>query len=617
MKTLHAAFIDDATQYLQKLEEILTHYNSKKDESENINEAFRLIHSVKSESAYLGYESIAEKSHQIESVFEELRRTGDMALNTLTIIDRIRTIRLEIEKIQQEKSSKALAETRKKRNLDLGSVSSSGPKIGEFEKELLAEAQERGERLYRLVCEIDDDAPLKHPKLYLIINNLEQIVNVIAYTPSLKTINNNASQLNVIFSTSVDEKEIYDAVNIDQVKRIQLAGLEYTAFLSTSIVANDAARPGGTLRINSSVIDKILSYLDEMKIRIHGMNKYAKKDTQILPIYRKQLFLIKNLSDEMETILKNIRMVSLKDEFSDLQGFVRELAGQLGKKAELTINTGNIRLDRRIVDQLVDPIRHIIRNAVDHGLETPEKRLDAGKSETGSVDLTVKRDEQKISIEISDDGRGIDREKILKRALELGLIHSIDSDIDILSLLSEPGFSTSEQITEISGRGVGLDLVHQRIKEIAGSGFSYINWPGEGCTFIITLPGEFTVLDVLIVQSAGKTLAVPVRNIERRIETDLSRFSANKDGRLLYENMPVYTAEGRLFESDSLPEEKLCLEIRHLRKKGCLLIDEILFSQQLPEDQLTLIDEGNPHLFSVHLAGRRMEYYYLNPSIIL
>lgn len=619
MKTLHKTFIEDSTGFLLKLEEILNNFDSEAVNSEEINEAFRLIHSIKSEAAYLGYEEIAVKAHNIESEFDQVRKGNEIHLNIEELFEKVRYIRKSVENIH-------LTELVEEKTMQIDEaeqailLSDSDPEIRAFEKQLISEAQDRGEKLYRLVCEIEDDAPLKHPKRYLIVNNLEQLVNVIAYSPSLEKIDNDLAKIHVIFSASIQEKEIYDAVNIDQIKKIQLAELDYSSFLTpreASAAEQNPPEKKGVIRVETETIDKILSYVDEFKIQIHGINKYAGSNKDILPRIRQQIISLKDLTNDMEIILKNVRMVRLSDEFRNYPSFVRELAGKLGKKAEFVMDVGAIRMDRQVIDILSDPITHLIRNAVDHGLEFPDVRIAAGKEAVGTITLSATQEDGQIVIEVTDDGNGINRAAVIKKAVELGILDEHSESADILNILTEPGFSTSTEVTEISGRGVGLDLVFQRIKEFASADFTCTNWPGEGISFSLTLPGEFTVLDIAIMRCGQKTLAVPARNIFKTHEVEAVSFSSGKDGKLLYNNEPVFTIEGRLYESDSLPEEKICIELSHLGKTGFLLADEFLFNQQVPEDQMVLLDEGNPFLYAVTIAGRKTEYMYLNPSMIL
>ena len=619
MKKLHSVFIEDSAGFLLELEEILSSYDSTSAGPEILNNAFRIIHSLKSEAAYLGFEEIATEAHEIESVLDEIRNEKIEGQLQNDLFEKVRSIRRALDNIHLT----GLASETDMSMMDDDLIPARNneynpePVVNDFEKRLLREALERDEVLYKLVCEIEDDAPLKHPKLYLIINNLEQIVNVIAYSPSLEKINNDFSRISVILTTLTDESDIYKAVNIDQIKKIQLAKLDYSTFLSPVEKGKDQPENIGSLRVETAQIDKILSYLDELKIRLHEITKYSSTNQDIMPRIRRQISSLGELSDGMEFILKNIRMVRLGDEFKKYPSFVRDLADKLGKKAELIMDLGQIRVDRRVLDLMSDPITHLLRNAVDHGLEHSEERKIAGKAPVGKISLTARQNDGRIIIEVADDGRGIDSRKIYDKALELGLISGDEKDFDILTILTEPGFSTSEEITEISGRGIGLDLVYQKIKDFASAEFSLLNWPGEGTAFILSLPGEFTVLDVLIVRCGEKTIAVPSRNIASTSRVDKDNFSALEDGKLCYKGKPVFTVEGRLYESDSCPDEEIVLEIDHLEKTGYLLADESLFSQQIAEDQMTLLDEGNPFIYSMVLAGRKTEYAFLNPSIIL
>ena len=200
---------------------------------------------------------------------------------------------------------------------------------------------------------------------------------------------------------------------------------------------------------------------------------------------------------------------------------VREIADMTGKSVRLITEGENTEVDKTVIDKLAEPLTHMIRNAVDHGLETPEQRLAAGKSEEGTLRLAAKHRSGRIVIEIADDGAGINRERVRQKAIDNGLITAeanlTDEEID--NLIFHPGFSTAEKISDISGRGVGMDVVKRSIQQLGGR-ISIVSQPGRGSVFTMSLPLTLAVLDGMVVTVAGQTLVVPLTAIVETLQPE-------------------------------------------------------------------------------------------------
>ena len=209
--------------------------------------------------------------------------------------------------------------------------------------------------------------------------------------------------------------------------------------------------------------------------------------------------------------------------FNRFPRVVRDVAAHDGKEVEFTIEGGETELDRGMMDGLSDPLLHIVRNAVNHGIELPEVREAAGKPRRGSLRLAARRDKDNVIIEIADDGAGIDPEKIRERAVRQGTMTpeaaAVATDEDLINLLFEPGFSTTEAITDISGRGVGLDVVRKTIESLKGT-IGVESEPGRGTTFELMLPPTMAIIDVMMVQINARRCAIPVSNV---VEVALAR----------------------------------------------------------------------------------------------
>ncbi len=592
---------------------------------EKVNQAFREIHSLKSESSYLGYEDVTDIANDIETILEELRR-GDREL-TRHIIDTLLSLLDSLESsVHERKKESSPVERFRSDGVELQPESEEpqrGVQFDEFEKNLILEARERGEKVYRMVCEIDDSESMKYPRIYLIINNLEILVNVIKVIPDIEEIEKkDISEVVLYFSSSVEEKDIYSAVNIDQIKRIQIISVDYPSLpggweqgSSPSVSPGSRIRQKYT-RIEAERLDDLLGYVDEMHFNLHRMDKtfdqFMKMNT------RKEFDGLSALISAMEAELKLMRMEPFSREFNRLPRLVRDASGKLGKKVEIEVQGGDITIDRRLLDILSDPIFHLVRNAVDHGIEKPEERTAAGKAETGTILVSAVVVEEQVIIQVADDGRVIDKNTVSAKAHELGIpVTAVDSMENLFALVSHPGFSTASDVSDYSGRGVGLDLVAQKIKQIECASIRMVTRPGEGTIFTITIPKGFSLLPLVLAKSKEMTLAVPKRSIEETVAIASGNFTRNEEGALLYGGIPVFTVNGRVLMKDKTPEEQFGIIISHLGEKGCLLVDELLFEKEVPEDTMFLGKETIPHIYPVTLNKRKTDFFYLNPSLIV
>jgi two-component system chemotaxis sensor kinase CheA len=241
---------------------------------------------------------------------------------------------------------------------------------------------------------------------------------------------------------------------------------------------------------------------------------------------------LQQLTREIQDSVMAIRAQPVKPVFQRMSRIVREVADMVGKSVRLVTEGENTEVDKTVIDKLAEPLTHMIRNAVDHGLESPEKRKAAGKNPEGTVKLTAKHRSGRIVIELSDDGAGINREKVKQKAVDNDLIPADAnlSDEEIDNLIFMPGFSTADKITDVSGRGVGMDVVKRSIQALGGR-ISIQSRPGHGSSFIMSLPLTLAVLDGMVVTVAGQTLVVPLTAIVETLQPEASAihsFGANQ-----------------------------------------------------------------------------------------
>jgi two-component system chemotaxis sensor kinase CheA len=291
---------------------------------------------------------------------------------------------------------------------------------------------------------------------------------------------------------------------------------------------NAASQAGsGSIRVDIRKIDSLINMVGELVIT-QSMLGMLGDDFDISRVERLKegLGQLERHTRELQESVMQIRMVPISFSFSRFPRLVHDLSSKLGKKIELEMSGENTEVDKTVIEKIGDPLVHLVRNSLDHGIELPAERLAAGKPETGTVHLSASHRGGNIVIEIRDDGRGLPRDKILAKAIERGLVREDDSlsDKDVYDLIFQPGFSTAEQVSDVSGRGVGMDVVRRNINELGGA-IEIESTPGEGSTIVIRLPLTLAILDGQTVRIGDESYIVPLVSIIESIQIKASMLS--------------------------------------------------------------------------------------------
>jgi two-component system chemotaxis sensor kinase CheA len=301
--------------------------------------------------------------------------------------------------------------------------------------------------------------------------------------------------------------------------------VQQQAAASTASTAATINAPGQTIRVDLDRVDRLINLVGELVINqamlAQSVNESASSDASAINMGLEEL---QQLTREIQDSVMAIRAQPVKPVFQRMSRIVREIADMTGKSVRLITEGENTEVDKTVIDKLAEPLTHMIRNAVDHGIESPEKRLAAGKPEEGTLRLVAKHRSGRIVIEIADDGAGINRERVRQKAIQNGLIASDNnlSDEEIDNLIFHPGFSTADKISDISGRGVGMDVVKRSIQSLGGR-ISITSRPGHGSIFTMSLPLTLAVLDGMVVTVAGQTLVVPLTAIVETLQPEASK----------------------------------------------------------------------------------------------
>lgn len=342
------------------------------------------------------------------------------------------------------------------------------------------------------------------------------------------------------------------------------------------------------VKVETSKLDYLVDMVGELVIA----QSLVQQDPLVIqlgePRLGRNLSQLGRITTDLQKIAMSLRVVPIRQTFQRMQRAFRDLVKKSGKQAELELVGEDSELDRSIVEQLADPLMHMIRNSVDHGLEAPGEREKTGKSGTGKVRLVASHQSGNVLIEVSDDGRGLNRAKILKKAIERGLIaEDATPPVDkILELIFEPGFSTADQISDVSGRGVGMDVVKQQIQKLRGR-IEIRSEPGIGTTFLLRFPLTLAIIDGLTVKVAGQRYILPlhcVHEIFRPVADSIYRVSGNQEVVMVRERvvplLRLYQMLDRTPASTD-PYDGILIAAELEGRRYCLLVDELLGKQEV------------------------------------
>ncbi|MFO7731154.1 MAG: ATP-binding protein [Spirochaetia bacterium] len=632
--SLFHSFLRDSESFIKGLNRSLLALEQNPRDITYIDELFRNAHSLKSEADYLNQTEIAAEAHQIESAIQNIRDHSEVPNRRqfdafFSSVDKVQEMlgQLRQYRVQSKGQSGDTAQDPGRNELlhKAAPASESGlkgsqepllPKLGDFEKSLLRESRKREERFFRVYVELSDQAELPYAKAYLILSNLEQLVQVVHSEPQFGAAAEDEDpkcflQLMFFCTGNLQESELYRAVNIDQIKKISISPLDYKSVLGEQVQKTGSLEFTNELQvhINGGDLDELNGYVDELKIRAHRLKRALSAK---LGKESDHLSLFTRLVDDLEAFTHRISLVQLDEALQPHYRLVRDLASSLDKEVELHLEHCNITLDRRAAELISEILVHLVRNAVSHGIEKPIERAQKGKASMGRITIAAEKENEKIRITVADDGAGIDEEGLKQQARKADI--EADSD-ELLSYLVYPGLSTLSEADSRAGRGYGLDLVYQKLQEFEGGKLEVASHPGLGTSFIMTLPAGFSILSLLVIRYENKLVAIPAKHVVSRIELKNGTFSSGKNGELFWNEFPVFNPEGQLFYTDTYPPQGLGVVISYLKYKVLVLVDEILFHKEVAEESITLYIAGSPHLHKMSLYNTESELYYLSPSI--
>ena len=652
-------FIDETAEHIQSLSDCIMVLEKEPENKDTINEIFRAAHSLKGMAGTMGFKRMQHLTHDMEDVFQEVRSdkvkvTSEMIDLLFQCLDAIEGY-LEIikstsdegtedneaiivglnkflekaegataapapEKTVEKPKAKAEKEetVRAKKYLDIN--------FSENDKEAIKTAEEGGAKVYGITVYVQKECLLKAARAFLVFKAVEELGQILVYSPSSQDIEDERFELDFSFYLSTDSdldtvlqaiksvSEIEGVVG-ETVKYATISGKDEEAEEETTAVAapkrtatvavkenkqqapvskaKTANKPvtNRTVRVDIEKLDALMNQVSELIIAKNSLVSISTTESGNLQnqSFHEQIEYLERITTNLHESVMKVRMVPIESVVNKFPRMIRDLARKLDKKMELYMTGEDTELDRTVVDQIGDPLQHLLRNSADHGLESAELRAERGKPAVGSINLNAYQEGNNVIIEVSDDGNGIDTEMVKKKAIERGLVSMEQADKlsqkEIIDFLFMPSFSMAKEVTDVSGRGVGLDVVKSNIEALGGD-VEVKSKLGEGTKFSVRLPLTLAIIQALMVEIREEKYAIAlgsIQNIEDIPVKEIKYVEAKEVIHLRGIVIPLIRLDKMLDiePMDEEPESLTVVVVKKGDKYAGLVVDNLMGQQEI------------------------------------
>jgi len=535
-------FLTESREHLSAMNHALLALESTPGATEPVGAIFRAVHTVKGMSATMGYRAVTDLAHEMESVLDRVRRgelSADAPLMEL-LFQGADALEQAIESAVQSSpagggdgdaaipESIAVVITLLKAcsasPAPVAPVAPAAPSTGAPGEGPAPVPHATSSRLVRL--RLASGTALRGARALLLVKKAEALGTVLEVVPPVEALQ--AEEFGAGFSIHLDSTVPRDDIvralfAVGDVDRVEVDGVETVGQpLAQGASEGQAAvaRPTRQVRIDLQRLDALMNMVGELVIARGRLLELAARHED--PALEEAVAHAARLIGEMQDEVMLSRMVPVGQVFDRFPRLVRDAAHGLGKQIVFTVEGNDIELDRSMLDEIGDPVLHLLRNAVDHGIEKPEDRRAAGKQPAGSLVLSVARERSTVLVRVEDDGRGIDRGRVLARAKELSLVEKDKaslSDDELMRIIARPGFSTATRVTDLSGRGVGIDVVMNRVRAMGGA-VEMRTVPGRGTTVTVRLPHTLAIVRALLARVRDEVYAVPLAHVNETVELE-------------------------------------------------------------------------------------------------
>ncbi|MDX9916880.1 MAG: chemotaxis protein CheA [Gudongella sp.] len=603
-------FLEESSEYLQMMNEGILMLERNPFDDDALGNVFRAAHTLKGMAATMGYETMSTLTHKLENVLE-MFRNGKNTITTQVVtlvfnsLDYLSEI---VDKIREDDDSHTDIT-----NIvsELDRVAETGAEISVREKaaeaeddtnmKVIIEASEKGFDTYEIDIALDEGTVMKGARAFLIINRLEQNGDIIQTVPSPEELEKGefGDNFQILFLTKLSEDEV--AIEIEQLSEIKSVDLrkiepvfaesmeeEIIEDRSSEVDAKEAKAAhqmhagslGNSIRVDITKLDHFMNLVSELVIYRNQLEDIS-SNLGIAEI-DEPLTNVARISTDLQDLVLQIRMQPVSVVFNRFPRMVRDLSVELEKEIDFIVEGEETELDRTVVSELGEPLIHLLRNAVDHGVETADEREKLGKPRKGVVKLAAYQEGNRVIITLTDDGKGINPEVVREAAVKRGLNVEGLRDAELQQLIFNSGFSTAKELTNVSGRGVGMDVVKQKISSLGGT-IEVVSEVGEGTNFIIKLPLTLSIIQSLMVRISEEVFAVPLGLVEKVVKIEDGEIKNSLDKEVyIYRGqaIQVIRVDEKLGIEPSEAEKHLILV--HLGDKYYgLLVDELLGQQEI------------------------------------
>lgn len=626
-------FLEESEDQIEELNANLLQLEKDQSNPQTINDIFRAAHSLKSSAAFVGLYNLSDLAHKMENLLQSIR-DGKLAVNLSLVnllfqcfdliknvisnvaagkkVDRPYTDMIQRLEAYEKNPDAAVAVSASGRSVSTSAtpvkkeeLSANGLELdADDTKELEELAHSGAGKAWLLKVGLKKDAPMKGLRYTLILQNLRSLGNVFRTKPTSEELENGTEEpiLSILIVSTESQEELTKAANVDMVENLMIqeykisqgfgfsdSGNGSSYQLDEEERSNEAKVTLKSIKVSSDKLDQLMNNVGELVITNSGFQKIYDDllrtfgDDQLFGELKGRIDLINRISKELQSGIMNIRMVPISTVFRRFSRLVRDLSLETGKKVELILNGESTELDKKVIDALGEPLLHLIRNSVDHGIESPEERKRAGKPEAGSVELNAYQGGSNIMVEIRDDGRGLDLDKIRQKAIDKGLVSETDAaaltESEVYQFIFAPGFSTAERITDISGRGVGMSVVNSLIQEFKGK-ILIQSQKGSGTSFVLSFPQALAIIPSILIVMEEEVYAFPLSEVNETIKVgneQITTLEGNEIINLRGEVLPIYRLNRILGLQDKTErEESPVVIVQYKGRKLGFMVDELV-----------------------------------------
>jgi len=587
----HGVFFDESDEHLQDMEQLLMTLDVDNPDPEELNSIFRAAHSIKGGSGIFGFDALMNLTHVMENLLDKARNQEiqvtaaivDIFLQTLDVLkDTLAAYKeqTELPQDQIEASIKVLEETLARASgqtaddlqesvpqQDSSAVSDEIEGFGFFDDDegeaQTAVSETNSEEIEGFgFFNDEDESSQSKPQAEKVSNEATDDEGFGFYAPENLPIKPDVEQA----AQSVPKQPIVKPVKTKP---------------------KAAPKEAASIRVDTTKIDAMVNLVGELVITQSMLSNVGQEvEGQIGERLQLAIDELQRNTREIQESVMSMRMLPVNMTFNRFPRVVRDLSSKLGKKVDLVIQGGNTEIDKSLIEKLVDPLTHLVRNSIDHGVESPEKRLASGKSENGTVILSAEQKGSSIIIGIIDDGAGLNKERILEKATQNGLPVSPDMpDSEIWQLIFQAGFSTAAEVTDVSGRGVGMDVVRRNIESIGGR-IEIESSQGEGSAFYIHLPLTLAIVDGMCVSVGDQIFVIPLLNVIESFQPTKSQVKTLGNDKVLWirdQYWPLVSLT-QLMQVDNgviEPTKGIVVLLESSKKRYGVLVDSLVGQQQV------------------------------------